>query len=120
MSAIPLDPSSDDPFDPQEVVSGLDAKPRTGGRRLRRFWHEVGTLRRLAVAVADGEYSLATPQVVALLATLGYVVSPVDAVPDVVPVLGLADDAGFVALTLSALAFELACFRDWEIRHGRG
>ncbi len=113
---VPPAAGSDD-FD--DLLNDLNDKPRAGGGRLRRFWHEVGTLGRLARAVANGEYPLATPQVVALLATLGYVVSPIDAVPDLVPFVGLADDAGVVALTVGTLAVELACFRDWEHRQGR-
>ncbi len=109
-----MNPHGAHPTDMEETLDRLEAKERSGGIRYRGFWREVGTLGRLARAVAEGRYSLATPQIVALLATLGYVVSPVDAAPDLLPVVGLADDAAVVAFTLASLAYELACFRAWE------
>lgn len=86
-----------------------------GGRGRRGFWREVGLLARMARSVVAGDYELATPKVLLLIATLGYVVSPVDAVPDLIPVLGLADDAGVVAATIGALSYELVQYREWEI-----
>ena len=105
--------------DPDNIFDDIGRIRGSGGRRWRGFWTEVGLLARLGRAVAKGEYMLATPQIAALLATLGYVAFPVDAVPDAVPVAGWADDAGVVALTVGALSFELAMFREWEIDNGR-
>ena len=53
----------------------------------------------------------ATPtQVVAIIAALGYFISPVDAVPDMLPG-GLVDDGGVIAMTISTLA----CCSDPEV-----
>jgi uncharacterized membrane protein YkvA (DUF1232 family) len=84
------------------------------GWRWGSFWREVGLLARLARAVAAGEYDLATPKVVALVTGIAYVVSPLDAVPDVLPVLGWTDDVGVVAATTGLLAYEIVEFREWE------
>ena len=40
----------------------------------------------------------------AVIAALGYFISPVDAVPDMIPVLGYADDAAVLAATLATIA----------------
>ena len=85
-----------------------------GGWKFSRFWKEVGLLGRLALAVSRGEYPLATPQIATLFGTIGYVVSPVDAIPDVIPGLGLTDDAAMVAATIATLSYELVMFREWE------
>lgn len=46
----------------------------------------------------------ATPeQIVAIIAALGYFISPVDAVPDLLPG-GLVDDGGVIALAVGGLA----------------
>lgn len=107
-------PGNYSPSDADQLLDDLNRKQRTGGRRFKAFWHEVGTLGRLVRAWKRGEYPLATPQVAMLLGTLAYVVSPIDAVPDMLPIVGLTDDAVLVTATLAALAVELVAFRAWE------
>ena len=41
------------------------------------------------------------------IAALLYVVSPIDAIPDVIPVLGLTDDVGIVSLAIKLLMDEI-------------
>jgi uncharacterized membrane protein YkvA (DUF1232 family) len=85
-----------------------------GGSRFSQFWHEVATLGRLAKSVAAGEYELETPKMIALFGGLAYVVSPIDVIPDPIPILGFTDDAAVVAIALSALTYEVVQFREWE------
>jgi uncharacterized membrane protein YkvA (DUF1232 family) len=47
------------------------------------------------------------PRLVALL-TLAYVVFPIDAIPDVVPILGWLDDLGLVTVALGFIASRAA------------
>lgn len=42
-----------------------------------------------------------------IVAALGYFISPVDAVPDVVPVVGYTDDLGVLAAALAATAVHI-------------
>lgn len=46
-----------------------------------------------------------------ILFALGYFVSPVDAVPDLIPVAGYADDAAVIAAALSALGSVINKYR---------
>lgn len=39
-----------------------------------------------------------------IVASLGYFISPIDAIPDVVPVVGYSDDLGVLVLALAAVA----------------
>ncbi len=56
---------------------------------------------KLYYAMALG---VATPaQITAIIAALGYFISPVDAVPDVLPA-GLLDDGGVIALAVATLS----------------
>ncbi len=41
---------------------------------------------------------------VAIYGALGYFISPIDAIPDVVPVTGYADDLGILAMALTSLS----------------
>lgn len=77
--------------------------------KLKKFALTVGETMviqalKLYYAMALGK---ATPaQVVVIVAALGYFISPVDAIPDITPGVGFADDAGVLA---SAVALIAAC-----------
>ncbi|MBR4591802.1 MAG: DUF1232 domain-containing protein [Elusimicrobiaceae bacterium] len=43
-----------------------------------------------------------------------YVVSPIDILPDVMPILGITDDGAFIILVLSLLHQDLAAFRQFQ------
>ncbi len=43
-----------------------------------------------------------------------YVVSPVDVIPDAIPVAGVLDDAVVIAWVIKAVRDELDAFREWE------
>ena len=49
-----------------------------------------------------------------ILAAIAYLVNPVDAVPDVIPVAGLADDAAVIASMLAAISKVLEKYRVWK------
>lgn len=69
----------------------------------------LGVLRRpraFVRFVRDREAPL-LPRVIAVLAVL-YVLSPVDAIPDAIPLLGWLDDVGVVALVLAWVSREVA------------
>ena len=104
-----------DEYDPNEDDAEEYAEQMGGGRR---FLHQVGTLARMAKAVAKGDYELALPKIALMLGTLGYVVSPVDLIPDVLPIVGLTDDVSLTAATIAAMGYEIALFREWEHEQG--
>lgn len=81
-----------------------------------RFGSEfLGRLKRVAKRIPFTEDLLAawfcardpaTPRRVrlTLLAALGYFVLPIDALPDIMPILGFTDDAAVIAAALAAVA----------------
>jgi uncharacterized membrane protein YkvA (DUF1232 family) len=77
-----------------------------------RFWHKT---RRVASSVPFAEDLLAAyycafdrdtplPVKMSLIGALAYFVLPVDAIPDVLPVLGFTDDAAVLASTIKLVA----------------
>lgn len=69
----------------------------------------VGHLRALVRFFRDRQASLAGKIFVAL--TVVYVVSPVDAIPDVVPIVGWLDDVGIIGVALAYLGRVLDRYR---------
>jgi len=84
-------------------------------RMVGRFWNDLPLLVRLLKAWKDGRYrGLSVQTLVAVVAALLYVVSPLDLLPDFIPWIGLFDDAVVLAWLLASLAKDLDRFRDWE------
>jgi uncharacterized membrane protein YkvA (DUF1232 family) len=75
------------------------------------------TLGRLVAAYSRGDYrDIPLDSLVMVIAGLLYVVSPIDLIPDALPVAGYADDVVAVGFVIRQVHHELAAFREWEAR----
>ena len=78
-------------------------------------WPYLLAMIRLGRAHQRSEYrDISTPKLLMVIAALIYFVSPVDVIPDWVPVLGHIDDAFVVTLALRSVRAELDAFMAWE------
>ncbi|SHK03432.1 YkvA family protein [Hymenobacter psychrotolerans] len=85
------------------------------GSLAQEAWETLQTLFRLIRASVSGEYTgLPTGTVVAAVAVTIYFMSPIDLIPDVIPVLGLLDDVALVAWFSTTIKEELDKFSEWE------
>ena len=75
--------------------------------------NKVGRLRALGRYFRDGNASLFGKAFV--LFAVAYVVFPLDAIPDVAPVVGWLDDIGVVSLALWHLSRVLGRYRDADV-----
>lgn len=89
-------------------------------RTFGHLWTDLPLLLRLLKAWKQGSYrGLSVRTVASIAVSILYILSPVDAIPDFIPGIGLIDDAAILALLLYSLAQDLAAFRLWEQnRHG--
>jgi len=62
----------------------------------------------------NGSYKVQWSTIAILTAAIFYVLCPVDLIPDVIPVLGLVDDAAVLTWTGSALKDEFAEYQKWQ------
>ncbi|MFI0449074.1 YkvA family protein [Actinomadura sp. 6N118] len=83
------------------------------------LFQRIRAVPRMIKSVLGGDYKGMSYGTLGLLALgLIYIISPIDAIPEVLPVVGIADDTG-VALWLAALLIKSAGdFVTWE-RGGR-
>ncbi len=65
-------------------------------------------------ASISGEYPLPAWAIAAIIGAIIYVVSPINAVPDIIPVDGWLDDAGVVAAAIGALGTVIASYLDYK------
>lgn len=105
---------------PLEVIRAADhaaEKARHARGPLGRVWSDLQAAVRLTRAWARHEYrDVSRGSIVLVLGGLLYLVSPIDAIVDAIPVLGYLDDAAVLAWVLGQVRAELDLFRDWEGR----
>jgi len=85
-----------------------------GGSKLKAFWSEVAVCARMAKATIAGQYPMKAREKALLISSLAYVVLPLDAVPDVIPVLGYTDDLVVLGAVVAGLGWEILEFKKWE------
>ncbi|MGV3641218.1 MAG: YkvA family protein [Adhaeribacter sp.] len=85
------------------------------GTLATEVWESLQTLSRLIKAAVSGEYTgIPTATIVGGIAVLLYFLSPIDLVPDFLPVIGLLDDVALLAWFMSSIKAEMDKFNDWE------
>ena len=85
--------------------------------KFKQLFNVALTLVRLVRAYATGDYRAIEPStIISGLAVLLYVLSPIDLVPDFIPVVGFLDDLSLVSWFLGKFQGELVRFRQWETR----
>lgn len=85
------------------------------GTLAHEAWETLQSLFRLIKLSISGEYTeLPTSTVVGAVAVLIYFISPIDLIPDFIPVLGLLDDMALLAWFSTSIKHELDKFHAWE------
>jgi uncharacterized membrane protein YkvA (DUF1232 family) len=85
------------------------------GTLAHEAWETLQTMFRLIKASMSGEYTgVPGTTVAAAVAVLIYFLSPIDLIPDFIPVLGLLDDVALVAWFSTTLKTEMDKFQEWE------
>jgi len=75
----------------------------------------IQVLIRMVRAYASGEYKgLPWKSMVSVVAVLIYFVSPIDLVPDFLPVIGIADDVALIVWLVKSMGSDIAKFSQWE------
>ncbi len=94
------------------------ADENSKANKFEQLFAAGATLIRLVRSYVTGEYrEIKTSTIVAGLAVLLYVLSPIDLIPDFIPVLGFLDDLSLISWFAGKFQAELGRFRDWEGRN---
>lgn len=94
----------------------IEDKFKTGGP-LGRFIEDLKLLFSIIKDYVNGDYrEIPWYSIAAIVAALLYVLSPIDLIPDPIPVIGLIDDAFVVAACLSMVESDLHAYKDWKLK----
>lgn len=84
---------------------------------LAEFQTSVQLLIRMVKAYAAGEYKgLPWKSLISIVAVLIYFVSPIDLIPDFLPIIGITDDVALVVWLIKTLGDDVRKFSEWEKR----
>jgi uncharacterized membrane protein YkvA (DUF1232 family) len=90
------------------LLFAVAAKGSTQGNRLGKLKDDLKLLQALCLAYWRGEYRAISPK------ALIYFLSPIDAIPDFIPMFGMLDDIAVLAWVMKTLDGELSAFRAWR------
>ena len=80
---------------------------------------KFGLLVRMLQADKRGEFKVPTMDKVKIIGAIIYVISTIDAVPDILPIIGFGDDIGVVAYVISKLGSLISEYEKFELQKKR-
>ena len=88
---------------------------------LKRFIEDYRVLKELIRDYRGGRYRQALyGTIAAAVFALLYVFNPLDLLPDVLPVIGVLDDASVITACLMLIERDLGKYRNWKVRQIEG
>ncbi|MCI7643619.1 MAG: YkvA family protein [Lentisphaeria bacterium] len=84
-------------------------------RGLGNFFNEFTLLWQLLKDYKSGRYTNVPWKCIAAVGfAMVYLINPFDIIPDVIPIVGLTDDASVFALVLASFKIEIETYRNWR------
>ena len=100
-------------------VLGKEGKAKTIVEKagfLSQYWDDIKTSFALIRDWFNGSYDkVPARMIVSLAGALIYLVSPLDLIPDWVPMAGLVDDAAMLAFVFQLSKVDLSVYRRWKM-----
>jgi uncharacterized membrane protein YkvA (DUF1232 family) len=97
------------------LLFAVARKGAAQGNRLGELKDDLRLLQALCLAYWRGEYRAINPKaMVSVVAGLMYFLSPIDLIPDWIPVIGMLDDIVVLGWVMKSLKTELDAFRAWR------
>ena len=98
---------------PQDIQKITEKLPQMNRGPIKEVWPKIQSLFQMVLDPKAAWTSKALA-----IASLVYLISPFDAIPDIIPIVGLTDDAALIISVFSALAFELSRYAKQSAEKG--
>jgi uncharacterized membrane protein YkvA (DUF1232 family) len=97
------------------VSEAINKSGGLSGKNISAFKDQLFIVTRLLKAYASGEYrQIPWKTLIRIIAVLIYFVSPIDILPDFLPIVGFTDDIALMLWLFSGLKDDLDKFSEWE------
>lgn len=84
-------------------------------KTLLEYWEDYKLLFSLIKDYSKGVYTqIPWLSIVSIGAALAYVLSPIDAIPDFIPIVGFIDDAAVFAFCIRLLSSDIEDYKSWK------
>lgn len=108
----------DDPDQVKKVAESAWEKAKKLKEPLAEVWDQLKLMVQMIRAWIGGEYKeVPTTSIIAIVAGLMYLISPIDLIPDFIPVLGYLDDIFVIGVVFTQVAKDLKAFEAWMATH---
>lgn len=101
------------------ISEAINKSGGLSGKNIAAFKEQLFVVTRLLKAYASGEYrQIPWKTLIRIIAVLIYFVSPIDILPDFLPIVGFTDDIALMLWLFSGLKDDLDKFSEWETTNG--
>lgn len=98
-----------------DLVEQLQQVMQQAGGALGTCAEDLQTMGSMVLDYANGSYKeIPVDTIISAVIAILYVVIPIDAIPDIIPVIGHVDDAVMVAFVLTQIHKDVDRYRDWK------
>jgi len=104
----------EDPDQVKKVAEGAWEKAKKLKEPLAEVWEQLKLMIQMVKSWIAGEYKeVPTTSIIAIVAGLMYLLSPIDLIPDFIPVLGYLDDLFVIGVVFTQVAKDIKLFEQW-------
>lgn len=102
----------------EEDLKKVMADSATAEKKSLSLGDQLETFKVMWALIQDywnGDYKNVPWKLIAAIGfAVAYLISPIDVIPDFIPILGFVDDAAVFALTLAAFQSEIDTYKEWK------